>query len=98
MFQVNCDSLFAIDLLDMPSGITPPKLSQTDQIYQDYLLHGGQVDAKERYFNNANMGGGRMVPTNFSKIFVENYSEGNFLLYFYVILPFQYQISWTEEL
>ena len=78
MFQVDCDSLFAIDLLNMPSGITPPKLKQTEQIYQDYLLHGGQVDAKEFCFNNANMGGGRMVPTNFNKIFVENYSRRNF--------------------
>ena len=45
MFQVDCDSLFAIDLLNMPSGITPQKLKQTEQIYQDYLLHG--VDAKD---------------------------------------------------
>ena len=79
MFQIDCDSLFAIDLLDMPNSVTPPRLNQTEQIYQDYLLHGGQVDTKEFYFNNANMGGGKKVPTNFSKIFVENYSERNCL-------------------
>ena len=84
MFQIDCDSLFAIDLLNMPSSVTPPKLNQTEQIYQDYLLHGGQVDTKEFYFNNANMGGRKMVPTNFTKIFVENYSERKCLLNFVI--------------
>ena len=77
LLQIDCDSLFAIDLVEMPSAINPPNWNQTDTIYQEYLLHGGQVDTKEWFLNNADMGGGKMVPTNFSKTLVENYSERN---------------------
>ena len=81
-----------MDLMSTPSGINPPSWDQTETIYQNYLLHGGQEDIMEWYFNNADMGEGRVVPTHFSKTFVENYSERNNIFYL-LIYAFKFGIA-----
>ena len=61
----------------MPVAEIPPNWEQTEAIYKDYLLHGGQVDTNEWYLDSKLYGDDGNLQATFTKIQVDNYSKRN---------------------
>ena len=71
-FKVNCDNLFAIDLIQMPSVMKPPTWDEAPYLYKEHLLKDGQINIREMYFNEASSGTERNSPVTFSVKHMEN--------------------------
>ena len=75
--QVDCESVFAIDLLSYPSGAKPPTWKEASPTYKDMVSHSGKVAIKEFYFDDTKLSFGREEVKTFSKADMETLSMYN---------------------
>jgi len=72
--KVDCDALFAIDLIEMPvSEPPPPTWAETEDIYKYYLSHDGLVDISEWHLDSTMYGDTKTLQATFTEEGVNNY-------------------------
>jgi len=70
--KVNCDSVFAADMLSFNSGAKPPTWNENSQTYKDIVSHWGKVAIKGYYLDNRALSFGREEVKTFSKAHMES--------------------------